>query len=54
MSDPQVMMIIEMNQAKEARRRARRHAAKPPAVRKIADKRRKVLDRISKREEKQS
>lgn len=51
MKDPQVAMIIEMNQAKEARRRARKMAAKPGATQRIPDRRKKLLARIEKREE---
>jgi hypothetical protein len=38
---PQAAVAIEMNQGKEARRHARRAAAKAPSTRKIEDKRRK-------------
>jgi hypothetical protein len=42
-NDPQVKMIIEMNQAKEARRRARKVAAKGLHQRVVQDKRKKPV-----------
>lgn len=35
-------IIVGFDTAKEARRAARKHAAKPPATRKIQDKRKKA------------
>jgi hypothetical protein len=40
---PQAAVAIKMNQSKEARRRARKAAAKAPSTRKIEDKRRKPV-----------